>query len=128
MDKRCYAILTGLLSTLSPSYSDRPQVLIFCTMTRALDVIEELMDWRGYRHLRCAALGVHSSLSSLSRVTGFTTSSSPLMHWRGYRHLVLDELTLPTSPSPPPPPHLRLDGATAAAERGGARAEVQRTG
>ncbi|GAX76004.1 hypothetical protein CEUSTIGMA_g3447.t1 [Chlamydomonas eustigma] len=49
------------------------KVLIFCTMTRMLDVIEEVLDWRGF-------------------------------------------------------PHLRLDGATAAAERGNLVAEFNRPG
>jgi hypothetical protein len=29
-----------------------PQVLVFCTMTRLLDVLEEHLDWRGITHLR----------------------------------------------------------------------------
>jgi len=29
-----------------------PQVLLFCTMTRALDVISDYLDWRGFPHLR----------------------------------------------------------------------------
>ncbi len=28
------------------------QVLLFSTMTRALDVIEEVLDWSGFHHLR----------------------------------------------------------------------------
>ena len=28
------------------------QVLIFCTMTKALDVIEEFLDWRGWSFVR----------------------------------------------------------------------------
>ena len=28
------------------------QVLLFSTMTRVLDVLEDYLDWRGYDHLR----------------------------------------------------------------------------
>lgn len=28
------------------------KVLLFCTMTRLLDVLEEYLDWRGFPHLR----------------------------------------------------------------------------
>lgn len=28
------------------------QVLLFSTMTRALDVVEDYLDWRGFEHLR----------------------------------------------------------------------------
>lgn len=29
-----------------------PQVLLFCTMTRALDVVEDYLSWRGFPALR----------------------------------------------------------------------------
>jgi len=29
-----------------------PQVLLFSTMTRVLDVVEDYLDWRGFEHLR----------------------------------------------------------------------------
>lgn len=29
-----------------------PQVLLFSTMTRVLDVLEDYLDWRGFEHLR----------------------------------------------------------------------------
>lgn len=32
--------------------SQHPQVLVFCTMTRALDVIEEYVEWRGWHYAR----------------------------------------------------------------------------
>ena len=28
------------------------QVLLFSTMTRVLDVLEDYLDWRGFHHLR----------------------------------------------------------------------------
>ncbi len=33
-------------------YRPAPQVLLFCTQTRALDVIEEYLDWRGFEFCR----------------------------------------------------------------------------
>eukprot|EP00955_Chlamydomonas_euryale_P078339 363132-Chlamydomonas_euryale.AAC.19 len=38
--------------TLMKLHEQHHKVLLFCTMTRMLDQVEELLDWRGYKHVR----------------------------------------------------------------------------
>ena len=35
-----------------PACASCAQVLLFSTMTRVLDVVEDYLDWRGFEHLR----------------------------------------------------------------------------
>lgn len=45
-------VLTPLCPLPVPRHRPAPQVLLFCTQTRALDVIEEYLDWRGFEFCR----------------------------------------------------------------------------
>lgn len=41
-----------LMQVLVRLHAGGHKVLLFCTMTRLLDVLEEYLDWRGFSHLR----------------------------------------------------------------------------
>ena len=51
-EQQCVAACTCGAASLPIATSFVPQVLVFCTMTRLLDVLEEHLDWRGISHVR----------------------------------------------------------------------------
>lgn len=52
------------------------QVLIFSTMTRVLDVLQDHLDWRGYRW--CRLDGASSAEDRAAQVAEFNAADSPV--------------------------------------------------
>ena len=63
------------------------QVLLFSTMTRVLDVLEDYLDWRGYHHLRLD--GAVSSGERGDLVRRFNDPSESLCSSHQYQHRLL---------------------------------------